>query len=405
MPTTQPPAIQIARTAQVVHGQSRPARHRPGHPVRHRVRPARSQRRRQDDRDQHPHHPAHPRRRHRSRRRLRRRQRSRQGPRLDRRRRTVRRRRWTAHRRGEPSHDGEARPPRHQARHGPHRRTARTVRPHRGSEEADRHLFRRHGPPLGPGHVADAQPSHRLPRRADHRRRPARTSRHVGHRARAGRTGHDDLPQPPVPRRGDQLASRVAVIDGGSIIADGTRPNSNAASAAATSCWDCPPWRGRRRRTRARPQRLSTPMRSACAWREHRRRTPSGTPSSASMTRTYPSQIYRSSLPTSTTPSSPLTGAPVTESHEPRRTTNEHRKPTAVQRHDDDALAQHPAQPARTQRRHHRHRRPADLPAAVRLRLRRDPRRRPQDRRHPRRVPGIHHPRDLVDGRSLGDHR
>jgi len=70
------------RTAQVVRGQSLPARHRPGHPVRHRVRPARSQRRRQDDRDQYPHHPARPRRWHRSRRRLRRRHRSGQGPRL-----------------------------------------------------------------------------------------------------------------------------------------------------------------------------------------------------------------------------------------------------------------------------------------------------------------------------------
>jgi hypothetical protein len=60
MATMHPSAIPDRRTAQVVQGQSRPARHRPGHPVRRRVRSARSQRRRQDDRDQHPHHPAPP---------------------------------------------------------------------------------------------------------------------------------------------------------------------------------------------------------------------------------------------------------------------------------------------------------------------------------------------------------
>ena len=64
-------------------------------------------------------------------------------------------------------------------------RAARAVRPRRGREEAARHLLRRHEAPARPRDDARGRRAHRLPRRADHRPRPAQPPHHVGHRARA----------------------------------------------------------------------------------------------------------------------------------------------------------------------------------------------------------------------------
>ena len=67
------------------------------------------------------------------------------------------------------------------------RDAARAVRPDRGREQADLGVLRRHAPPPRPGRQPDHPAAADLPRRADHRPRPAHPRPDVGHDPRAGR--------------------------------------------------------------------------------------------------------------------------------------------------------------------------------------------------------------------------
>ena len=173
-------------------------------PARHRLRPARPERRRQDHRRQDPLH-AHLRRR-RLRRGARRRPRPGRRPaggtRRDRRHRAVLRGRQPDHRRGEHAPHGGPAPPL-PPRGPPHRRRAAgALRPHGRGEEARVHLLRRHEAPPGPRHDAGRQPADHLPRRADHRPRPALPPQHVADHPRAGHRRRHRLPHHAVPGGG-----------------------------------------------------------------------------------------------------------------------------------------------------------------------------------------------------------
>ena len=64
-------------------------------------------------------------------------------------------------------------------------RPARAVRPRGRRGQADRAVLRRHAPPARPGRQPDHPAAADLPRRADHRPRPAHPRSDVGHHPRA----------------------------------------------------------------------------------------------------------------------------------------------------------------------------------------------------------------------------
>ena len=82
------------------------------------------------------------------------------------------------------------------------RRTPGALRPGGGREEARLDLLRRHEAPPRPRDDAGRQPADHLPRRADHRPRPALPPQHVGHHPRARLRRRDRLPHHPVPGGG-----------------------------------------------------------------------------------------------------------------------------------------------------------------------------------------------------------
>ena len=67
---------------------------------------------------------------------------------------------------------------------------------------AGQDLLRRHAPPARPRRRAGRRPAGAVPRRADHRPRPAQPHRHVGGHRRAGRRRHHAAAHHPVPRGG-----------------------------------------------------------------------------------------------------------------------------------------------------------------------------------------------------------
>ena len=76
--------------------------------------------------------------------------------------------------------DGRPAPPRQARGPAARRRAARAVRPGRRGAEAARDLLRRHAAPARPRDDAGRRPADHLPRRADHRPRPAQPPRRCG---------------------------------------------------------------------------------------------------------------------------------------------------------------------------------------------------------------------------------
>ena len=158
------------------------------------LRAARAQRRRQDDDDRRPHHPGAARRR--GRQRGGRRRRGRPGDRAQ----PAVRRPPAAQPR--PRADRPAEPglprgvPRHRAgRAQPAgRRPPRPARPRRPRQGQGRQLLGRHGPAAAHRPRAHARPAGDLPRRAEHRPRPAGPAVRLGPRARAARRRRDRRP-------------------------------------------------------------------------------------------------------------------------------------------------------------------------------------------------------------------
>ena len=182
---------------QVVREDPCARRDRPRSGDGHGAGPARPERRRQDDRRAGPDHPAAAGRGHRRGVRARRRRRRPRAAVADRPRRPVRGGRREPDRAREPR-DGRA-PLRHAARRrqGARRGAARALRPHRRGRAPRQDLLGRHAPPAGPRGRARRQSARALPRRADHRPRPAQPPRHVGDdRAARGRR-HDGPARPP----------------------------------------------------------------------------------------------------------------------------------------------------------------------------------------------------------------
>ena len=210
----------------------------------HRVRPARPERRRQDDRDPHPldaHLAPTPARCGR------RASTSRASPTrvraLDRPHRPGLGGRRPVHRRGEPAPDGRPAPPAEGRGPPAGRGAARAVRSRRCRRQARHDLLGRHAPPAGPGHDARRRPADHLPRRADDRARPAQPAGHVGHRARARRgAASRSSSRRSTSRRptGSRTGSRCSTAAGSSPRArppssSGSSPAAASASSSATS--------------------------------------------------------------------------------------------------------------------------------------------------------------------------
>ncbi len=169
----------------------------------HRAGPARAQRRRQDHRRAHPHHAARARRGTGDGGRARRRPRRARPAAGDRPVRAVRRGRRAPHRPREPRHGRPALPPRQGPRAAA--RAAELLEPFdldRRRRPARQDLLRRHAPPARPRRRPGRPPAGAVPRRADHRPRPAQPAGHVGRHRRAGARRHDAAPDHAVPRGG-----------------------------------------------------------------------------------------------------------------------------------------------------------------------------------------------------------
>ena len=149
---------------------------------------------------QDPVHAAQGRRGHRHRQRLRRRHPGGRRAGVDQPHRPVRRGRRDPHRPREPRADRPAAAPR-----GPRpdrRRPAAASRSTDAGAPEGRDLLGRHAPPARHRHEPHRQPAGDLPRRADHRARPAGAPRGVARRPGARRPGHDGAAHHAVPRRG-----------------------------------------------------------------------------------------------------------------------------------------------------------------------------------------------------------
>ena len=78
------------------------------------------------------------------------------------------------------------------------------------------------------------RPAADLPRRADHRTRPAQPPRPVADRAGAARRRRDDPPHHAVPRGGRPAAHTVGLLDGGRLVATGTPAELKAQAGGET---------------------------------------------------------------------------------------------------------------------------------------------------------------------------
>ena len=122
--------------------------------------------------------------------------------------RPVRGRRREPHRSREPLDVRPPLPALERRRPSPGRRAAGSVRP-RGRRRAGREdLLGRHAPPARPRGCARRAPAAPLPRRADHRARPAWPARDVGRDPRSGARGHHPAPDDAVPRGGRRARRR-----------------------------------------------------------------------------------------------------------------------------------------------------------------------------------------------------
>ncbi len=162
-------------------------RHRHGCSRRHGIRPARSERRRQDDRDPGALDPAATRLGPSRGRGLRRGARAREGPKRDRAHRSVRGRRRAALGPGEPVHDRTAAGHARVGGDRPGQGAARVLRPHRGRDEVRQDVLRRDAAPARPGREPRRASAVPLPRRADDRPGPAEPGRALGHDPRPRR--------------------------------------------------------------------------------------------------------------------------------------------------------------------------------------------------------------------------
>ena len=117
--------------------------------------------------------------------------------------RAVRRRRRVPHRLREPRHGRPALPPGPAAQPGAGRASCWSSSDLDGrGRPAGQDLLRRHAPPARPGRRAGRRPAGAVPRRADHRPRPAQPHRDVGRHPGAGRRRHHAAAHHPVPRGG-----------------------------------------------------------------------------------------------------------------------------------------------------------------------------------------------------------
>ena len=108
------------------------------------------------------------------------------------------------------------------ARAGADRRTPGALRPRRGREEARLHLLRRHEAPPRPRHDPGRQPADHLPRRADHRPRPAQPPHMWEIIRELVADGVTVFLTTQYLEEADQLADRIAVLNDGKIAAEGT---------------------------------------------------------------------------------------------------------------------------------------------------------------------------------------
>ena len=90
----------------------------------------------------------------------------------------------------------------------PRPRTARAVRSRRCRRPPGQGVLRRHAAPPRSRREPGRPPRGAVPRRADHRPRPALAAWHVGDHPVAGRAGHDLAADHPVPRRGRRTGRR-----------------------------------------------------------------------------------------------------------------------------------------------------------------------------------------------------
>ena len=106
---------------------------------------------------------------------------------------------------------------------GPRGRAARALRADRGGRAPGQDVLRRHAAPPGRRARADAPARGAVPRRADDRPGPGVQDRHVaGDRAAGGPEGMTVLLTTHYLEEADRLASRLAIVDRGRVVASGT---------------------------------------------------------------------------------------------------------------------------------------------------------------------------------------
>ena len=189
-----------ARAGEVVQGSAGAARRGLRRGAGQHLRPARLQRRGQDHGREDPLHAAQARRGDRHRRRLRRRHATGRRAGVDQPHRAVRRRGRDPHRAGEPGAGRPAAAP--QGRRPDRGRAAGPLPADRRGAATGVDVLRRHAPPARHRHEPDREPAGDLPRRTDHRARPAVAHRGVEQRQGARRAGHDGAAHHAVPGRG-----------------------------------------------------------------------------------------------------------------------------------------------------------------------------------------------------------
>ena len=142
----------------------------------------------------------------------------------DRRHRPVLGRRRPAHRAREPAPDGRPAPPR--PARGQARGSQELLEQFDLADAADKpaaDLLGRHAPPARPRDDARRRPADHLPRRADDRPGPAQPARDVGRSsASSSPSGATIFLTTQYLEEADRLADRIAVLDHGRIVAEGT---------------------------------------------------------------------------------------------------------------------------------------------------------------------------------------
>ena len=110
------------------------------------------------------------------------------------------------------------------ARHAAHRGAPAPGRAVGSARRPGQDLLGRHAAAAGDRARADPQAARAVPRRADHRPRPAEPARHLGpaHRPAQGRRTSPSRSPPTTSTRPRSLCDRVAIVDRGKIVALGT---------------------------------------------------------------------------------------------------------------------------------------------------------------------------------------